>query len=752
MASCLLITITYYLVSLSHAIAPPHPDFQEAYLKDRRRLLKHAPSSTKQQQQQPRRRLLDPQFCKDLSDKECSDWNESFEGHTRKLNGIVKRTGTLRPLVLLMKFSDHTERPLPTRDQVDELWNGIGINDNIPTGSIFEFIDTNSLGELFLEADVMDWQTTDNTEEYYADGQSGLTRSLALSMHPLLKQLDSDGLDFSQYDSNNDGIIDVIVILTSSFPAEIGGSECYQNRNYMNRIWSHTTSSFFQNFETSQGLQIGAYVFGSALRGNCGGQLARLGVITHEFIHTWGIPDLYDTKGDFVGKGVGSFDIMGNPYGLNGQQDYPNHLGPWTKIKSGWVNPTEITADGLYKINAAEISNQVYKISNFPNPDEYLLIENRQPIYWDKFLFNGGLLIWHIDEAADLNNNRGYPGQNGWPGNGYHYSVALEQADRNYDLENGWNIGDQYDFWVNGTEYKYGPVEKEASDFDAYPNSNAYRLGVIQTTNVKIYDISPSGNIMTFRVSGVSPPTAEPTKSPAAPPDPPSFSPSATPSGQPVPTPRPSRRPTRTPKTIPTSEPIPTTSPSVVPEPGVSFEPSKLRTKSPSRGLTGYDISFSYFTNSPTTRLPPVTFAPAEDAPVTFAPVEDAPVTFAPAEDAPVTVAPVEDAPVTVAPAEDAPVTVAPVDVAPVTVAPAVNIFASPLDSSTTLSPATSPSPNNSGTKPIPTIPTTSLMPPNSMEATGTVTTSAPPAPSGAKTRSALSLGLAIAVIFYWLV
>ncbi len=79
--------------------------------------------------------------------------------------------------------------------------------------------------------------------------------------------------------------------------------------------------------------------------------------------------------------------------------------------------------------------------------NEYLLIENRQPI--GKFESaipagvagtRGGLAIWHIDDSKLTNDMPGYPGMPAWPANGHHYAVSLLQADGRYDLEHGTKL------------------------------------------------------------------------------------------------------------------------------------------------------------------------------------------------------------------------------------------------------------------------------------------------------------------------
>ena len=560
----LLLLLSMYTVVVI-CIPPPHPDFEDEYRTKRRRL-----QGMHNYTVPPNLQKLSPELCHGLSDHDCRRLDDSYVDYTSKTRNFIASTGTVRTLVLLMRFSDHIGRALPTREDISLLWNaqeGEAL-DLVPTGSIREFIRKNSYDKMLLEADVFDWTVTDGSEEEYSHGVSGLTRDLAPSMYPLLQVIDALGTDFSKYDQDGDGVIDSLVLLHSGFPAEIGGIDCYTKRAHEERIWAHAVGVFDSDWTSFDNkYRLGGYMVASALRGTCGDQIARIGVMTHEFIHTWGIPDLYDTSGLWIGKGVGSFDLMSNPYGLNGAQTHPNNMGPWSKIESGWLEPVEITQDGEYFIEASALSPNVYVIRDKFPEDEYILIENRQPIGWDELLWDGGILIWHIDDNAEDNDERGYPGQDGWPGNGKHYRVAVSSADRNYDLEKGNNNGDQFDFWVAGSELTPGQFEFEATDFSQYPNTNSYMFGSIFPTGILIHDISMSGTVMSFKVQGLSP---------AAPPTPnPSWSP----------TPAPTRQPTWSPSIAPTKKPtpIPTTMPSTSPTdvPSMSQSPTGLPSLAP---------------------------------------------------------------------------------------------------------------------------------------------------------------------------
>ena len=127
------------------------------------------------------------------------------------------------------------------------------------------------------------------------------------------------------------------------------------------------------------------------------------------------------------------------------------------------------------------------------------------------------MAIFHIDDYA--NNNLGYPGQSGWPGNGNHYIVALLQADGSYDLERGLNRGDSYDLFHGGGTNAISPLG--ISGGAAYPNTKAYQGGTSLNTGISIINISPAGATMTFDITfgdvshepSTSPSTSPPTSS-----------------------------------------------------------------------------------------------------------------------------------------------------------------------------------------------------------------------------------------------
>jgi len=402
----------------------------------------------------------------------------------------VAPQGTIRNLVVLLQFSNHTGRDLPFPSEVDVLFNATGPDPDLaPTGSIRDLYLKNSYGKLTLNSDVSSWITVSGTEQYYANGQSG-DSTLWQALREALNVLDQS-VDFNQYDANGDGFIDSIAFLHSGYGAEWGGTDV-DGTPTGSRIWSHRWAIQNPEWTSNEGVKVADYHISPAFWGTSGNKIGRIGVIAHETGHFFGLPDLYDTDGG--GSGIGSYGLMANSWDFSGSQLCPPHLSPWSKMQLGWINPVNITGPGEFSIAQSETANEYFMVTDGFASQEYLLIENRQDAGFDCSIPQGGLAIWHIDDLAGYN-TEGYPGGR-WPRDGKHYRIALAQADGNFQLEKGQNRGDA------GDVHHGSGVDAMAPGPDGHPNTDGYQRGRITVTGQTISNISPSGPTMTFCLNG----------------------------------------------------------------------------------------------------------------------------------------------------------------------------------------------------------------------------------------------------------
>ena len=405
-------------------------------------------------------------------------------------------SGTLKNLVVLMRFSDHVGRTLPSISALDSLFNATSFdstNAPAPAGSLRMVYQQNSYGALTIDSTVYAWVTLPNTEAYYANNNSGLTTRTHEAIRAALDLVDP-GVNFSAFDQDGDGYIDAITFLHSGYGAEWNGAS--------DRIWSHKWSLSNGWWTSDEGVRVDPYHISPALWGTSGSQIGRVGVIAHETGHFLGLPDLYDTDSG-EGDGIGSWGLMANSWGFNGDQRCIPHFSAWSKIVLGWSTPSVISATGSYQLNQVQFNNEIYRIDyNYPS-NEYLLLENRQPAGTESCMPQGGIVAYHIDDSAGYN-TQGYPGQSGWPGNGNHYRVAILQADGDYDLERGNNRGDSGDAYHAGSQLT-------ALDGATVPGTDAYQSGNVYATGNAISNFSSAGGTMSFDYSNGAGPPADPS-------------------------------------------------------------------------------------------------------------------------------------------------------------------------------------------------------------------------------------------------
>jgi M6 family metalloprotease-like protein len=279
-----------------------------------------------------------------------------------------------------------------------------------------------------------------------------------------------------------------------------------------------------------------------------GYEFGMLGVIAHEFGHSFGLPDLYDTTGPdnsiyADSQGIGAFGLMGAGI-WNENGFFPSEMDAWCKFYSGWLRPEVVRPDpshSTFNMSLAGIEtrgNRRTAAVRIPmGGDEYLLIENRRHDYNNNGRFdfddpdsNGtfdfwtdsydstefdwylprttseyppeqdgsGLLIYHIDESII----RDLIDYNLVNADALHKGVDLEEADGIQDLDKliltFEAFGDAKDSWWAPFATQFTPHTEPNTD--GYGNAH---------TGIWITDISGPAPEMTFKVGFQDPTAAE---------------------------------------------------------------------------------------------------------------------------------------------------------------------------------------------------------------------------------------------------
>lgn len=263
-----------------------------------------------------------------------------------------------------------------------------------------------------------------------------------------------------------------------------------------------------------------------------------------------GLPDLFDTN---TGRsGIGRFGLMDGQAIFSFAGAFPPEPSAWEKFWLGWVQPILLGAgEQTIALPAVSHADTIYRIPI--SGSEYFLLENRnrdaagngqgvttryagtvrqqrftrdttgftgfdvsalvgnvidvEDLDWslpggvsrEGEFFDGGALIWHIDESVIVNTL----GPNTVNANPTRRGVDLEEADGSQDIGqqygqfdpgSGSEEGTALDFWYQGNS---SPVNRNEFSATTHPNSASNSGG---KSHITIKDFSRRGPRMTARV------------------------------------------------------------------------------------------------------------------------------------------------------------------------------------------------------------------------------------------------------------
>ena len=294
--------------------------------------------------------------------------------------------GHYKILCALVQFPERSMiKPL---SDFDELMNQLGYTAN-NTGSVRDYFKEASYNQFDLTVTLCGVYTAPNSQAYYAGSASGggTLRARELARWLAQQVAEEPDIDFREYDSNNDNIVDGFHFIFAGRGQENGGGA--------GTIWSHKWE--FSPAVIQNGKRISTYSCSPELRNSTA--ITTIGVICHEMAHAFGAADFYDTNYSTGGSytGTGNWDLMANG-SWNGTPSgsRPAHPNMYVKVQFGWVNPivlnTPVTIENMP--NSVE-SPVAYRI-NTTTDNEHFLLENRQQLSFDMNVPGNGLLIYRV--------------------------------------------------------------------------------------------------------------------------------------------------------------------------------------------------------------------------------------------------------------------------------------------------------------------------------------------------------------------
>ena len=391
--------------------------------------------------------------------KDVIDTIELDKDYPKNWTEGMPTTGNVKSLVFLIDFPDMKNDGTTPEDVETMLFSEEDKEaSDYPYESLRAYYQRSSYGKLNISGEVYGWLRMKHNREYYNGEDAEASRQEIIK--EILEAYD-DQIDFSKYDSDQDGMVDSIYIYYA------GGTE-----EWGTQWWSYVVTNSIQG-EFADGMKVKKYCFF--------GDMSKVTAI-HETGHLLGLPDYYDYEGipwfEWNGEngGLGWFDMM----------DY--NMGEhniFSKMLLGWVKPVFLTEDteiDLYPI----VSQKAQAVIVTPNKDknifsEYYILEyyQQKENNINSVISDGAVKIYHIDASlneigTDFLNDNSYTEHklikllesDGLEENGRYVFPIDEKKYYKESMEFGINTFPTSDFYYavySGIQIKIGKITEESA-------------------------------------------------------------------------------------------------------------------------------------------------------------------------------------------------------------------------------------------------------------------------------------------------
>lgn len=295
-----------------------------------------------------------------------------------------------RCLILLADFPDL--KMTYRKEKFDGLING-------SANSARNYFTDQFCGKEEFQFDIAPIVTLSRPHDYYGkNGTDGSDAHAAEAVAEACTLAHELGTDFSRYDCDGDGTVDnVFVFVAGKDEAEGGGDNC---------IWSHAWALEYADIDlTLDGKRISGYAISTELGLRQDGRFlfTTIGTFCHEYSHTLGLMDMYDTDMEASGGkseclwGTTSLMDSGN---YNNEGRTPPNYNAIDRDMLGAGQPEELK-EGRYTLEPIEQKGRFLRYDT-GNEGEYFLIECRAKNGWDRYIGGNGLAIYHIDKSSGM--------------------------------------------------------------------------------------------------------------------------------------------------------------------------------------------------------------------------------------------------------------------------------------------------------------------------------------------------------------
>lgn len=371
--------------------------------------------------------------------KKVSSARRASAMRREKINGnpsLTPHMGKVKVCVILAEFSD---KKFTLTDPVKSFNQFLNKTDNHPAEfgfhesdnyySVKKYFEDMSFGLFTPEFDVYGPVTVDQPMAYYGGtADNGRDEKYSEFMKDVVMKADGN-IDFSQYDSNQDGNVDCVYVIFAGRGQNMGGAN--------ETLWSKSFSMSGLTVDNKKVVRCGINneLLAHEEFDNGIPHITSIGVFCHEFSHCLGLPDFYNTSpGRHLddNQGMEDWDLMDNgEYVRNGCQ--PTAYTAWEREAMGWMTIDTLKEAGTYQLTSIDNGGKAYRIVNEDNPSEYYVVQYFFNEGWNTRVGRslndpkvGGLLLYHVDYNATTfslssnspNNVVGKPGMTVVPADG----------------------------------------------------------------------------------------------------------------------------------------------------------------------------------------------------------------------------------------------------------------------------------------------------------------------------------------------
>ena len=309
-------------------------------------------------------------------------------------------SSTMKGIIILVQFQDLKFKF--GRDSFVNMLTQHGYSYGGATGSAIDYFNDQFEGVCDFEFTVSPIITLSKGYAYYGENNEDDTEDLRAheAVAEACRLLDTQ-IDFSQFDCDGDGEVDNVFVFVAGHDEAEGASK--------EHIWSHQWYLREAGIRLSlDGKVINSYAISTELSRDDSWKeiFATIGTFCHEYSHSLGLMDIYDT--DYEDSG-GQCNAV---WGTTSLMDHGNYNNNGNTPPN--YNSMELWMLGLGTAEAFEIGSQTlaplssqkrYFIAETDNDNEYYFFECRAPEGWDAYVGGSGMLIYHYDDSS---NDAGY--------------------------------------------------------------------------------------------------------------------------------------------------------------------------------------------------------------------------------------------------------------------------------------------------------------------------------------------------------